>query len=446
MPNRSRPRHQRRTRAAAAAATVLCVAGASCADDPIATLAGASDPCGTPDPAGDVQIELQWQGAWDEVAAPALIERWDDATPGVDIVVLPAVAPGVGHVLGDDPPALSRVDPAAIGSLVAAGAIRPLDACVTGPAVTGRVLPGAELLGVHDGVRYGVAGNLAPSVMLYDHAGLLAAGVAEDALPATWDELHELAGTLRSTGAFAAPVVRAVDPVALVGAELTDDVPDGVQAWSEMDQESLLLDVAPDDELLPVGDGRAAFEIADPGRLWAYGSALGEGQAPDADVRVAAVPGTRDAGVPVGGDVWVVSTSASEEEAAAAASLLAWLVAPPQQAALHPLTDLFPTSEAAAAHAITVEYWSRLPLLAEVWAVTADASVAAPSWTTVPGVVLGVGTTTRPGLRDEDLAAAWSELNDAVDAFAALDPLEALECAYPDHAPPAPVTACASVP
>jgi hypothetical protein len=295
MTVQDRPRNSSRTQrtARAACAVVASLAAginvAGCSDDTAGGAPAANREAVTVDCPGNLgaddggtQIEVQWQGPWDDVAAPALVTAWDEATDDVSVTVLPARPYGqtVSQLLSDDSPTLVRVPLDALSSLADTDAIRRIDECLADGLGTRDVVPGTGAIGLVRSVRYGIAGNVGVSVLAYDHAALTTAGLFDDGVPESWSQVADVATELRERGVFATPVVDVVDPRNVVGPELTTDVPPDVRAWDQLAEDDLLLTSGPQDDMLPVGGGAAAFEVADEGRLWAYGSALGQGQAP----------------------------------------------------------------------------------------------------------------------------------------------------------------------
>lgn len=419
-----------------ASATALAVA--ACGTDPADTPAGA---CWPPAAGGEVvTVDVQWAGGWDDVAAPAVLERWDAQVGSVQVAVLPAVMEGdaASRLTQPDPPVLARVPLEALGSLAEAGLVRTLDACLEPEGEDW--LPGSAALGMLGGIRHGVTGNVALHGLLYDRAAFGRAGLSS--APATWADLVEAAAALQAAGT--ATPIAGLAPRLVVSGDLGSEASAGAEAFVASAVQGQLLDPATQTtDVLPLGDGRSAIHVLDPGSAWAYASALAGGQAPAADLAVAPLPGDTGPQVPVSGDVWVISTEATDAEATAATALLAWLLEPQQQALLHSLTDLFPSSLAAVDDPVLVEYWGRLPLLAELWEAARAEGRGAAAWTGV----LGAGATIdeallSAGFDGADLDTAWAESQSLLGAAAETDPLELLQCVWPGHEPSRPLRAC----
>jgi ABC-type glycerol-3-phosphate transport system substrate-binding protein len=376
-----------------------------------------------------------------------MIERFEAAVPGTRVAVAEPVEAGdlVAMFLGDDPPALARVPFDAVAALARVGAIRPIDNCVDDRLVADGELDAARQLGLVEDVRYGVAGNVDAVLMLYDAAAFQNAGLDPTSPPAMWSELRDAAVALRDQAGIAHPIANLSLAVTLADDAISDALSSSARAWLALQADGLLLDAhdASAATLPPLGDGRAAIEFVHVDGLWGYAASLAAGQAPDADLRIAAAPGAAGGRVPIGGDVWVLSARATPDESALASTLLAWLIAAPQQASLHTVTDLFPTSSSAGADPAAVGYWAGLPLLADAWEHLAQAAAAPAGWMTTPGAGLAVNVTLPAG--DGDTRSAqqrWAALTAALDASQTVDPAELLACVYPPHELPQPITSC----
>lgn len=420
-------------------------AGDGAAGDGVSTASGCDVPPQDIDP---VTVAVQWSGPWDEVAAPSLLEQWDEATPQVEVEVATATAAATPALLtGPVPPTVARVPASAVALLAAAGAIQPLERCFDeGEPAVGDMVDGAAALGTVDGTRYGITGNVGTAVLVYDRAAFAAAGLDPDEPPTTWEEVRSDAEVIRAATGMESPVAGFAPSLTLVDSELGDELPTALAVWVDMAREGLLHTDDGSSGMPPLGAGRAAMQVTQEGQLWGYGSALAQGQAPDADLAVAPLPGTTRAGTPVLGEVWVVSSDASDEEAAAAMSFLRWLHEDEQQARLHPLTDLFPATPSAGRHPAALAYLDSVPLLGDAWEVITGSATATPVWAQVPGAVAAVdalGEEAAAGGRDA--AEAWPEVADAIRSASAhfdRDPLPLLGCVFPEHAPAAPLTAC----
>lgn len=418
--------------------------------EPVAAPTGQPAECAAvadPEPVG---IRVQWEGPWDPDAAPALIERFETAAPGGQVEVAEPVETGgaVAMLLGADPPTLARVPADSVRSLVRAGAIRPIDDCVDDRLIADGELDAVRQLGLVDGARYGVAGNVDFTVMLYDAVAFGRAGLDPASPPATWGALYDAGVVLRDRAGIERPIAGLPPAAVLTDDALTDQLSTSASEWRAMRADGLLLDPRTSQAggLPPLGEGSAAIEFVHASSLWGYARAVADGQAPAVDLRVAASPGSSDERVMLGGDVWVISARSTPGQALLASALLNWLVAPPQQATLHTLTDLLPTTSSAAADPVAVSYWKDLPLLAEVWSQLSQAAAAPSDWTTAPGAALAAGTTIASEGDGVTIEQQWSQLNAALATSTALDPVELLGCVYPLHDPPAPLTACIPTP
>ena len=411
------------------------VAPAGEAQSPAASAIAANDCAPGPDATSDttaVDLRMLWGGAWDQDGAEDLLAEWSGTRPEVELTVDSVGTPvdAARALLGSEPPTLAKVPADLVGLLAEAAVIAPLTACngftaASSGAGDGDAEPlarAADALGVRDEVRWAVPAGVQTALLLRDRALLRRAGVDADAAPGTLAALREQASAVVLLGVT--HPIAGFDPTAATLAEGIGDRPSAtVEQYVGLGADGLVQpagapsaapgageDAAGSDRL-PVGSGDAAFAVVNPSQLWGYAEALAQGQAPAADLAVSALPAGFGPVRPVLGDVWVLSASATPGQSSAAAQLLEWLGRPEQQAALLPLTDLFPTSAAAANEPVLEAYWQRLPLLQDAFRVL----VTDPH--TVPDSLLGPGTppsvTHRLGEAAFDgrpLVAAWRDL------------------------------------
>lgn len=342
-------------------------------------------------------VRVVWGGPWDLEAGPTFVAGGVGGGVGGDgVVVVDEVATAslaARELMGDDPPTLAKVPSDMVAALADVGAIQPLGPCVASmddPA-TDPLERAARDLGVHDEEQWGVPVGLETVVLLRDRALLARSGVDADRPPSTLADLRDQAAAARAATGVSQQVI-GFNPVAAVWeSELGSGPPAGAEAFVEMAGEGLLApadtvdDPGPATDPLPVGSGDVAFAVVNPSQLWAYADAVAEGQAPHADLAVSALPGTGGPVVPVLGDVWVLSSSATDAEAATAGELVDWLAAVEQQAALVPLSDLLPWSAGAVGLPVIAPHWQRLPLLRQAADLLAADPSPAPGWLRRPG-------------------------------------------------------------
>ncbi len=444
------------TRRAQTIGATLIIALTSCGDSSSPPTAGA-DHSGDRDSCAEimnegrdreaVELSIQWTGPWDDLAGPALLDQYSTHDPSVAVEILPAVLPEESvSALSDEPsPVLARVPIDAVSALLAAGQIRPFDACLDEVATT-QIVP-AQAVGMIGDDRYAVAGNLDTKVMLFDRGVFRRAGLDPSEPPSTLAELHDAARTIRDELGIKRPIA-SLSPVASLWDQnqLGDDLPGGAAIWLEMQLEGLLLAPNGASEFPPLGDGAAAVQIVNQSELWGYASALAAGQSPLADLGVAPIPGSDRAFVPIGREVWVLSANADAGEVMAANAVIEWLLDGEQQGAFHQVTDLFPAGNDATSNARNAEYWRDLPLLEEAWKLLVDYAVPAPAWLEVPGAAEALQAHLTESSTVSDAATGWAPLVHLVDrAAAAMDPGELLACLYGSTGPPKATTVCSKV-
>lgn len=429
-------------RAARLIATAMLVVSACGADQQDA----AAPACPALEEATDaaVSIDVRWAGSyWDHAGAVALIDSWDDRVPGVEVEVHEPVVPGdnVAALVEKTAPVLVRVPPDAVEALRGAGLIRPVPDCGATPAADlelGRMFDEGR-------TRWARAGNIGVIAMLYDRSAFERAGLDPDRPPATWDELEAAAHQLRDRADMPTPIANLwPSVVGLTGHQVGDRPPAALRTVVRLWRDGLVLPPHDPEEVPPLGHGRAAIELVGEGAVWGYGSALAAGQAPDADLSLAPVPGVHAPVVPVVSMVWVINAEATDSEAAAAATFLDWLARDEQQAALHPLTDLLPSSFSASREPAVRRYWDQIPLIGDLWALAVQHGAIVDDEVMAPGALLvldalTVGRTAVTGADD-----AWQRMRDAISAARRLpaDDVALLGCIYPDHERPSPLTSC----
>jgi ABC-type glycerol-3-phosphate transport system substrate-binding protein len=168
--------------------------------------------------------------------------------------------------------------------------------------------------------------------------------------------------------------------MALLGLDVaSDDGREAAARWAQLAADDLLYR-GTETGLPPIGSGEAAIQLVEGGGLWAYASAIESGQAPDADLAVAPLPGLRAPVSPVGGGVWVISAKATRDQVAAAMRFLAWYQQPEQQAWVQMTADRYPTTTtASSAHALE-DYWRKYPLIADGWKVLNERPLQLDGW------------------------------------------------------------------
>ena len=371
--------------AVAAFGLALAFAFAACGSD-AASRDTASCPTATEDP---TSLDITWSGPWDDDAATAAIETWADRHGSVMVNVRHEDRPFFGAplaLLSDQPPVVAAVNYAAVPALAHAGAIRPVGDCLAAAGVPfDQMLPAAVAKGEVGGRRYGAPANNDTTLMLYDRAAFRAAGLDPDRPPTTMRDVLDAARVLRDHGkarsvAFDAP------HLALLGLDLDSaDARIAAEQWVELVREGLLTE--PDDfkGLPPVGSGAAAMQYADAATLWSYAAALADGQAPAADIGIAPYPAYRNGIAPVGGSVWVVSANATSDQVAAGVAFIAWASEVPQQATLHEIADVLPSTPAARSEPSIDASWARRPLVRDAFDVFTSHPSTLRGWETVIG-------------------------------------------------------------
>ncbi len=435
---------------------VACIVGLTAcggsSSQPTADAAGSPIPCAAIMNAEDesvetVELSIQWTGPWDDLGGPALLETYSTHDPSVAVKVLPAVvsAESVSALSGQVPPVLARVPIDAVGALAAAELIRPFDPCVAGVVET-QALPAQEV-GLLGGDRYAIVGNLDVKVMLFDREVFRRAGLDPSEPPATMTELYDAGRTIRDELGIERPIAGLSAVISVWDHdELGGDLPDGAVTWLEMQLEGLLLATDETSPFPPLGDGAAAVQIVNQSELWSYAFALAAGQSPRADLGVAPVPGSVGPFVPIGREVWVLSSHADAAEVEAANAVMAWLLDSEQQSAFHQLTDLFPAGTGTSSNARNAEYWSELPLLGETWDVVLDHATPPPGWIQVPGAAEALEAHLAESTTVNEGTTGWMTVVDLVEQTAAVsNPGQLLACLYGATGPPKPITTCSKV-
>lgn len=424
----------------AAGLTALTALAPACGEDSPAWTPAASS-CARSQPAqASGSITVQWSGVWDEVAAPAFLQRFHEANPAIAVSVAPAATAGdtISRLTGSSPPTIAFVPLDAVGALAELGAVRPLDNCLSDGAE--RSLEAVQKLGIVQGTRYGVATNVTSVVLLYDAAAFRKAGLDPDKPPSTWPQLQAAATALREQAGIRSPIAGLSPLLSALEHDASGELPADALTWLKLSNDDFLLSAADVSTYPPLGDGRAALHFVDPGELWGYASSLAQGQAPAADLRVAPVPGTHGPIAPIAGGVWVISSAATPAQVATATALLDWLLGAPQQATLHQLTDLFPASADAASHEITTGYWHDLPLLSQAWNVIAAGAAPPPVWMLRPGATIAVHQFLADATTEREAIEGWGQLRQAL--ARPIDPKTLLACTLPPDQAPMPLTSC----
>jgi ABC-type glycerol-3-phosphate transport system substrate-binding protein len=380
-----------RTRGAVLLAT-LVLAAACGGDDDGSSADAAIDPCpleGLDAADAPVALSIEWAGGWDRAGTTARIESFDTAQPAIDVTT-PDVPIGFFrqplNLLGDAPSVLTEVSYVMVPALAEAGAISPIGDCVADAGVdVDDLLPAAAAKGAYDGRVFGVSTNIDTTLLLYDRAAFRRAGLDPDVPPRTLDEVLQAGLALRDVAGIERPIAWDAPQLALLGLDIgSDDARQAASTWVAFAHAGLLLTDNQTD-LPPVGSGLAAMQWVDPGMLWGYASAIADGQAPDADLGVAPLPGVREAVAPVGGGVWVVSASATPAQRAAAARFLAWYGEPAQESVFHVATDMYPSSVAGGRDPSVIEYWQRHPLIGAGWDAIVERPLALDGWERILG-------------------------------------------------------------
>ncbi len=338
--------------------------------------------------------------------------------------------------------ALRPVD--AVPALSTAGLIQPFDECLQG--VIEDQIPAARSVGLVDGERYGISGNLDLKVMAFDRAAFRRAGLDPTKPPSTLTEFEAAARTIRDNEGPESPVAGLTPIVNLWDQnELDDDPPRGATMFSRLLVDHLLITPDPMTEAPPLLDGTSTIHIVNQSELWGYTAELAAGPS-SMELGVAAIPGSTDPFVPIGRDVWVLGARADPAQTKAANAFAAWLLDDDQQAAFHQMTDLFPSNAGAPSNGVNAEYWSELPLLLEAWKIAATFATPAPDWLSVPGAAAAVQADLLQTTRLSDAESDWAALTHVIDAAATTTkPGELLDCLYGSDGPPKPITSCATV-
>ena len=338
---------------------------------------------------GPTSIDITWSGPWNDEAATAAIKTWTRSQRSITATVRHEDRPFFGAplaLLSDQPPTVAAVSYAAVPALARAGAIRPVGDCLVAAGVDfDHMLPAAVAKGDVGGRRNGAPANNDTILMLYDRAAFRDAGLDPDRPPATMREVVDAARVLRDHGR-PRPVAFDAPHLALLGLDLDSaDARNAAQQWVDLVREGLLTEPEDFKGLPPVGSGAAAMQYADAATLWSYASALADGQAPAADIGIAPYPAYRTGIAPVGGSVWVVSAEANDDQVAAGVAFIAWASEVAQQAALHDLADVLPSTPAARNEPTIEASWSQRPLLRDAFDVFASHPSTLRGWETVIG-------------------------------------------------------------
>ena len=369
---------------------VLSLAACSGDSDPTAA-ANASASC--PELSGsadeEVSISLQWTNPQDAEYVGAAFSGWDAADRGVAVEIR---EPGGFFavpvaLLGDDPPTVAQVSYAAVPALASAGAIQPIGECLAEAGVDfAAMLPAAVAKGEVDGVRYGAPTANDTTLLLYDAAAFERAGLDPERPPRTLAEVIAAGEALRDRAGIERPIAIDAPQLSILGLDVESSVAqEQIALWVQLVKDGLL--TGPDETggLPPIGSGAAAIQYIEVHSLWGYAEAIAEGQAPNADLRVAPYPGAAAPVSPVGGGVWVVSAQASPTEMAAAARLIAWAEEPQRQVDRHRRADYFPSSPSVVDDPAIEEHWRRYPLLREGWEAFTARPLVLDGWERVMG-------------------------------------------------------------
>lgn len=391
-----------------------------------------------------VEIGVQWTGWWGNGSMRALFSSWEEAGVELDIRDAGAFLSVGVAMLDSDPPVVAQVSYAMVPTLVAAGAIQPIGDCLAESGVDfDGMVPGAATLADVDGVRYGAPASIDTLLLLYDREAFRRAGLDPDAPPATLDELHDVGVALRDRAGFETPVAWDGGHLALLTHDVSsDEARAAAEAWTRLGRDGLLYNRAEGETLAPIGSGRAAVELADPHGLWSYASAIADGQAPNADLAVAALPGLDGAIAPLSAGVWVVSADATPPQAAAATRFIAWLAEPAQQVRMHEMADLFPTAPSVIAEPDIQAHWDRLPLLRAAWELLTEDPTVMDGWIETIGVQDAIWRLLDVVARDgEPFDGTWDRIQELVaraQARATKSPDELLRCVHERIAEPEP--------
>jgi ABC-type glycerol-3-phosphate transport system substrate-binding protein len=365
-------------------------------------------------------LSVDWRSGWDLEGNEARVEAFDADEPdiAVDVHDLPGFFPPALALIGDTPPVLSEVSYSMVPALALAGAIEPIGPCLEAAGVsTSGVFPAAVANGTVDGLVYGVPRAIDSTLLLYDRAAFRRAGLDPDRPPRTLDDVRRDAEALRDRAGIAQPVAWNEPQLTLIGLDIdSDDARDAARAWVDLGRAGLLL--PPQDGPPPVGSGAAAMQWVDPHGLWSYASALREGQAPQADLGVAPLPGVHGPVSGIGGSVWVVSSRATAEQVAAAVRFLAWYGRPEQQSAFHIGTDLYPVSLTIDEVPSVQAYWREHPLVRQGWEALVAEQTELDGWERV----LGAFATIIPWMHEvadgsADFDAQWARIVRTLDAL-----------------------------
>jgi ABC-type glycerol-3-phosphate transport system substrate-binding protein len=369
-----------------------------------------------------VRLSIEWPGGVDPQTTNAHIEEFDDDDVRIDVTVSPSDAffGQALSVLGDFPPVLAEVSYAMLPTLVSLGAVRAIDDCLPGSGIDlHEMLPAARANGQVDGTTYGIATTVDTTLLLYDRAAFARAGLDPDVAPRTLDEVIADGRALRDKAGIARPVAWDWPQMALLGLDVaSDDAREAAARWAQLATDDLLYR-GTETRLPPIGSGEAAIQLVEGGGLWSYASAIEAGQAPDADLAVAPLPGVRVPVSPFGGGVWVISAKATPEQVAAAMRFLAWYQRPEQQAWVQVTADRYPTTTTAQGARELQDYWRKYPLIAEGWKVLNERPLQLDGWERT----LGTFSTLFPYLHEVadgrvSFKAQWPRI---VDTFARLD-------------------------
>ncbi len=298
-----------------------------------------------------------------------------------------------------DLPDVVHVPDFALGAVLDASALDPVQTCLDELGTSsGDFLPEALEASQLSGVQWGLPLGWNGLLLVYDRNDLAAAGLPTDA-PTTLAGLTSLAEAIRDTGGPPTPIVGRLVLFDLLGAAGVSTVdradghagpptrtlvgePDGVAVfeWADELVESGLFDLLdPNDPLagvFAIAEGRATFTLVEARELWQIGQALRQGQAPDVDLAVAAVPGIDEPGLLAHGEHLYLGRTLDPRRNNAAWVYLSFLTDAAGQAAWHSGADPFPARRSSSEDPTVTDLWETVPLLAQAWNViiaTSDA-------------------------------------------------------------------------
>lgn len=314
-----------------------------------------------------VRVNLIYQGSYDEVAEKYL-----------------------ATARGGDLPSLVQLEETRVQMGIDSRTMLPAQSCIEASGYdTSDHLPAVIDQFTVAGQLWPMPFNTSGPVLYYNKTLFAAAGLSEDDVPTTLDELRSVSEAIVESGAAPSGLAFELRPWYFEqwmakGNQMIVDNDNGrtnrassayldsdlaLELFTFVDElidEGLAINVGRNDSgvdsLLAIANEDVAMAFGTSAALGSILAVLDTGQFPDVEVGVAPLPGPTGGGVLVGGaGLWLVDRDQTDEEKAAAWDYVAWLNEPEQQAAWHAGTGYIPIRQTAIDDAAVQDLWTEQP-------------------------------------------------------------------------------------